>query len=73
MAALRARDADRAEAVMHAHLLSARASLLGPRQRRTQPTDRGDGLSDCTERQPAGQDDGLAGEGRERMPMEARA
>jgi DNA-binding GntR family transcriptional regulator len=39
VAALRARDADWAEAVMHAHLLSARASLLGPRQRRTQPTE----------------------------------
>jgi DNA-binding GntR family transcriptional regulator len=31
VAALRARDPDWAEAVMHAHLLSARASLLGPR------------------------------------------
>jgi DNA-binding GntR family transcriptional regulator len=31
VAALRARDGDWAEAVMHAHLLSARASLLGPR------------------------------------------
>lgn len=34
VAALRARDPDWAEAVMHAHLLSARASLLGPRRRR---------------------------------------
>jgi len=33
VAALRARDPDWAEAVMHAHLLSARASLLGPRRR----------------------------------------
>jgi DNA-binding GntR family transcriptional regulator len=33
VAALRARDPDWAEAVMHAHLLSARASLLGPRPR----------------------------------------
>ena len=32
VAALRARDGDWAEAVMHAHLLSARASLLGPRR-----------------------------------------
>jgi DNA-binding GntR family transcriptional regulator len=32
VAALRARDPDWAEAVMHAHLLSARASLLGPRR-----------------------------------------
>jgi DNA-binding GntR family transcriptional regulator len=39
VAALRARDPDWAEAVMHAHLLSARASLLGPRQRRTQTTE----------------------------------
>ncbi|WP_255780380.1 GntR family transcriptional regulator [Dactylosporangium sp. AC04546] len=31
VAALRARDGDWAEAVMRAHLLSARASLLGPR------------------------------------------
>lgn len=31
VAALRARDPDWAEAVLHAHLLSARASLLGPR------------------------------------------
>jgi DNA-binding GntR family transcriptional regulator len=34
VAALRARDGDWAEAVMHAHLLSARASLLGPRRTR---------------------------------------
>jgi DNA-binding GntR family transcriptional regulator len=34
VAALRARDPDWAEAVMHAHLLSARASLLGPRPAR---------------------------------------
>ena len=34
VAALRARDGDWAEAVMHAHLLSARASLLGPRNTR---------------------------------------
>jgi DNA-binding GntR family transcriptional regulator len=34
VAALRARDGDWAEAVMHAHLLSARASLLGPRRSR---------------------------------------
>lgn len=33
VAALRARDPDWAEAVMRAHLLSARASLLGPRPR----------------------------------------
>ncbi|SHN43584.1 GntR family transcriptional regulator [Cryptosporangium aurantiacum] len=32
VAALRARDPDWAEAVMHAHLYSARASLLGPRR-----------------------------------------
>lgn len=32
VAALRVRDPDWAEAVMHAHLLSARASLLGPRR-----------------------------------------
>jgi DNA-binding GntR family transcriptional regulator len=32
VAALRARDGDWAEAVMRAHLLSARASLLGPRR-----------------------------------------
>jgi DNA-binding GntR family transcriptional regulator len=32
VAALRARDGEWAEAVMHAHLLSARASLLGPRR-----------------------------------------
>lgn len=31
VAALRARDPDWAESVMHSHLLSARASLLGPR------------------------------------------
>ncbi|MFS8478956.1 MAG: GntR family transcriptional regulator [Micromonosporaceae bacterium] len=35
VAALRARDPDWAEAVMRAHLLSARASLLGPRPRPT--------------------------------------
>lgn len=34
VAALRARDGDWAEAVMHAHLFSARASLLGPRRAR---------------------------------------
>jgi DNA-binding GntR family transcriptional regulator len=33
VAALRANDPDWAEAVMHSHLLSARASLLGPRPR----------------------------------------
>ena len=31
--ALRAHDGEWAESVMHAHLLSARASLLGPRPR----------------------------------------
>jgi DNA-binding GntR family transcriptional regulator len=33
VAALRANDPDWAESVMHSHLLSARASLLGPRRR----------------------------------------
>ena len=33
VAALRAHDGEWAESVMHAHLLSARASLLGPRRR----------------------------------------
>lgn len=37
VAALRARDADWAEAVMHAHLYSARASLLGPRPLEKKP------------------------------------
>lgn len=34
VAALRARDGDWAESVMHSHLLSARAALLGPRRPR---------------------------------------
>ncbi|MBO3749573.1 GntR family transcriptional regulator [Streptosporangiaceae bacterium NEAU-GS5] len=38
VAALRARDPDWAEAVMHAHLLSARASLLGPRKHAVEET-----------------------------------
>jgi DNA-binding GntR family transcriptional regulator len=35
VAAVRARDPEWAESVMHSHLLSARASLLGPRTHRT--------------------------------------
>ena len=30
-------------------------------------------MSDCTERHPAGPDDGLAGEGQKRMPKEGTA
>jgi len=30
-------------------------------------------MSDCTERHPAAPDNGLAGEGQERMPMEGAA
>ncbi|MFG1922274.1 GntR family transcriptional regulator [Cryptosporangium sp. NPDC048952] len=40
VAALRARDGDWAEAVMHAHLFSARASLLGPRPRQADEVSR---------------------------------
>jgi hypothetical protein len=30
-------------------------------------------MTDCTERHPAGADDGLAGEGQKGMPKEARS
>lgn len=58
VAALRARDPDWAQAVMRAHLLSARASLLGPRRRPT-PSNR---------HTTAGGSDALGASGRSVLP-----